>query len=57
MTRDMTVLDLAEPAPDDAVLDAVLAVLEEAREVTRLPERPGAEDAVHDLLVRLRTGR
>jgi hypothetical protein len=53
MTRDMTVLDLAEPAPDDAVL----AVLEEAREVTRLPERPGAEDAVHDLLVRLRTGR
>lgn len=48
-------------APDAAVLDADLAVLEraldEARESTRLPERPGAEDAVHDLLVRLRTGR
>ncbi|MFI5843592.1 DNA polymerase beta superfamily protein [Catenuloplanes sp. NPDC051500] len=48
-------------APPTAVIDADLAVLEraldEAREATRLPERPGAEDAVHDLLVRLRTGR
>ncbi|WP_232323630.1 nucleotidyltransferase domain-containing protein [Catenuloplanes japonicus] len=47
--------------PDRERLDADLAVLEaaleEARASTRLPERPGAENAVHDLLVRLRTGR
>ncbi|WP_310376843.1 nucleotidyltransferase domain-containing protein [Catenuloplanes atrovinosus] len=41
-------------ATDLATLEAAL---EQARASTHLPERPGAADAVHDLLVRLRTGR
>ncbi|GAB7050110.1 nucleotidyltransferase domain-containing protein [Catenuloplanes indicus JCM 9534] len=45
------------PPAVDGDLAALAAALEDARTVTRLPERPPAEDAVHDLLVRLRTGR
>lgn len=54
-------LAAAGVTPGEERLAADLTVLEraldESRESTRLPERPGAADAVHDLLVRLRTGR
>ncbi|WP_306839557.1 nucleotidyltransferase domain-containing protein [Catenuloplanes nepalensis] len=46
---------LAPPGVTDD-LALLEAALEEARAATRLPQRPAAEDAVHDLLVRLRLG-
>nr|WP_239311559.1 nucleotidyltransferase domain-containing protein [Plantactinospora mayteni] len=38
----------------DADLTALHAALDEAQQASRLPERPTAEPAVHDLLVRIR---
>ena len=53
------VLDLATPGGAERVrqdVEVLTALLVEARGTTSLPESPSAQPALHDLVVRLRTG-
>ena len=52
---------LPADAPGTAILEAdvqrLTALLEEARDASRLPEAPTAKEALHDLIIRARLGR